>query len=378
MFVARGASNLPTKRYASGCQATSAGAGPTRASLQPYGKLMEQKEERDLEMKPFAYTRATNSQTAVQAVMREQTAKFLAGGTNLIDLMKENVEQPDRLVDINRLELTRVEERNGGLRLGALAKNSDTANHRLVRERYPLVSQAILAGASPQLRNAATNRGNLMQRTRCYYFYDVAMPCNKRQPGSGCGALEGFNRIHAIFGASPQCIATHPSDFCVALAALDAVVQVEGPTGARTIPFADFHRLPGDTPQIDTNLKRNELITAIDLPAASTVFAPHSYYLKVRDRASYAFALVSVATALEVQDGTIKQARVAMGGVAHKPWRAREAELALSGARVNEQTFKRAADAAMQGARGYEHNRFKIELGRRAIVRALTVAAREG
>jgi len=339
---------------------------------------MEQKEERDLEMKPFAYTRATNSQTAVQAVMREQTAKFLAGGTNLIDLMKENVEQPDRLVDINRLELTRIEERNGGLRLGALAKNSDTANHRLVRERYPLVSQAILAGASPQLRNAATNGGNLMQRTRCYYFYDVALPCNKRQPGSGCGALEGFNRMHAIFGASQQCIATHPSDFCVALAALDAVVQVEGPQGARTIPFADFHRLPGDTPQIDTNLKRDELITAIDLPAASSVFAPRSYYLKVRDRASYAFALVSVATALEVQDGTIKQARVAMGGVAHKPWRAREAELALSGARVNEQTFKRAADAAMQGARGYEHNRFKIELGRRAIVRALTVAAREG
>jgi len=329
-------------------------------------------------MKPFAYTRATNSQTAVQAVMREQTAKFLAGGTNLIDLMKENVEQPDRLVDINRLELTRIEERNGGLRLGALAKNSDTANHRLVRERYPLVSQAILAGASPQLRNAATNGGNLMQRTRCYYFYDVALPCNKRQPGSGCGALEGFNRMHAIFGASQQCIATHPSDFCVALAALDAVVQVEGPQGARTIPFADFHRLPGDTPQIDTNLKRDELITAIDLPAASSVFAPRSYYLKVRDRASYAFALVSVATALEVQDGTIKQARVAMGGVAHKPWRAREAELALSGARVNEQTFKRAADAAMQGARGYEHNRFKIELGRRAIVRALTVAAGEG
>jgi xanthine dehydrogenase YagS FAD-binding subunit len=325
-------------------------------------------------MKPFAYTRVTNSQAAVQAVVRDQTAKFIAGGTNLIDLMKEDVAQPGHLVDINRLELTRIEERDGGLRLGALGRNSDTANHRLVRERYPLISQAILAGASPQLRNAATNGGNLMQRTRCYYFYDVAMPCNKRQPGSGCGAREGFNRIHAIFGASEQCIAVHPSDFCVALAALDAVVQVEGPQGARSIPFADFHRLPGDTPQIDTNLKRDELITAIDLPVASAAFAGHSYYLKVRDRASYAFALVSVAAALEVENGTIKQARVALGGVAHKPWRAREAETVLTGARANEQIFKRAADAAMQGARGYEHNAFKIELGKRAIVRALTVA----
>jgi xanthine dehydrogenase YagS FAD-binding subunit len=329
-------------------------------------------------MKPFAYTRVTTSQTAVQAVVRDQTAKFIAGGTNLIDLMKEDVVQPGHLVDINRLELTRIEEREGGLRLGALGRNSDTANHRLVRERYPLVSQAILAGASPQLRNAATNGGNLMQRTRCYYFYDLAMPCNKREPGSGCGALEGFNRIHAIFGASDQCIAVHPSDFCVALAALDAVVQVEGPQGARSIPFADFHRLPGDTPQLDTNLKRDELITAIDLPRTASAFAGHSYYLKVRDRASYAFALVSVAAALEVENGTIKQARLAMGGVAHKPWRAREAETILTGARANEQTFKRAADAAMQGARGYEHNTFKIELGKRAIVRALAVATGEG
>jgi len=329
-------------------------------------------------MKPFAYTRVTNNQAAVQAVLREQTAKFIAGGTNLIDLMKENIEHPNQLVDINRLDLARIEEHNGGLRLGALGRNSDTANNRLVRERYPLVSQAILAGASPQLRNAATNGGNLMQRTRCYYFYDVAMPCNKRQPGSGCGALEGFNRIHAIFGASRQCIATHPSDFCVALAALDAVVQVEGPQGARSIPFADFHRLPGDTPEIDTNLKRDELIVAIDLPAASSVFAAHSYYLKVRDRASYAFALVSVGAALDVQDGTIRQARVALGGVAHKPWRAKEAELILTGARADEQTFRRAAGAAMQDAHGYEHNSFKIELGKRSIVRALTVAAVKG
>jgi xanthine dehydrogenase YagS FAD-binding subunit len=307
-------------------------------------------------------------------VALEQSAKFIAGGTNLIDLMREDVERPDRLVDINRLDLTRIEEREGGLRLGALARNSDTANHPLVRERYPLVTQAILAGASAQLRNAATNGGNLMQRTRCYYFYDLAAPCNKREPGSGCGALEGFNRIHAIFGASPQCIATHPSDMCVALAALDAVVRVEGPQGARSIQFADFHRLPGDTPQTDTNLGRDELIVAIDLPAASSAFAGHSHYLKVRDRASYAFALVSVAAALEVRGGVIERARVAMGGVAHKPWRAREAELALAGARVNEQNFGRAAEAAMRGARGYEHNRFKIELGKRAIVRALTAA----
>jgi len=328
-------------------------------------------------MKPFAYTRAGNQQAALQAIV-QNGAKFLAGGTNLIDLMKDNVEQPARLVDINRLELTQIVEREGGLRLGALAKNSDTANHRLVRERYPLISQAILAGASPQLRNAATNGGNLMQRTRCYYFYDVAMPCNKRQPGSGCGALEGFSRIHAIFGASQQCIATHPSDMCVALAALDAVVRVEGPQGARTIPFADFHRLPGDTPQIDTNLRRDELITAIDVPASAAKFSTNSYYLKVRDRASYAFALVSVAAALDISNGTIREARVALGGVAHKPWRATKAEQILNGQRADEATFRRAAEAAMQGAQGTEHNRFKIELGRRAIVRALTIAANNG
>lgn len=328
-------------------------------------------------MKPFAYTRATTQQAALQAIVQEN-ARFLAGGTNLIDLMKDDVEQPARLVDINRLDLTQIVERDGGLRLGALAKNSDTANHRLVREHYPLISQAILAGASPQLRNAATNGGNLMQRTRCYYFYDVAMPCNKRQPGSGCGALEGFSRIHAIFGASQQCIATHPSDMCVALAALDAVVRVEGPQGARTIAFADFHRLPGDTPQIDTNLKRDELITAIDLPASTAKFAANSYYLKVRDRASYAFALVSVAAGLDISNGTIREARIALGGVAHKPWRATRAEQALNGQRADEATFRRVAEAAMQGAQGTEHNRFKIELGRRAIVRALTIAANNG
>jgi xanthine dehydrogenase YagS FAD-binding subunit len=328
-------------------------------------------------MNPFSYTRATSPQTAIQAAGQLDT-KFIAGGTNLLDLMKENVERPSRLVDINRLELNQIIERNGGLRLGALAKNSDTANHRLVRDRYPLVTQAILSGASAQLRNAASNGGNLMQRTRCYYFYDLAMPCNKREPGSGCGALEGFSRIHAIFGTSQQCIATHPSDMCVALAALDAVVQVEGPQGARTIPFAEFHRLPGDTPQIDTNLKRDELIIAIELPAAANVFADHSYYLKIRDRTSYAFALVSVAAGLEIRNDTIQQARIAMGGVAHKPWRATKAEAALKGQRPEASVFRRAAEAEMQGAIGTEHNQFKIELGRRAIVRALTIATTRG
>jgi xanthine dehydrogenase YagS FAD-binding subunit len=328
-------------------------------------------------MNPFAYTRATSQQAAIQAIA-QQNAKFIAGGTNLLDLMKEHVEQPSRLVDINRLELTQIVERNGGLRLGALGKNSDTANHPLVRERYPLVTQAILAGASAQLRNAATNGGNLMQRTRCYYFYDTAMPCNKREPDSGCGALEGFSRIHAIFGTSGSCIATHPSDMCVALAALDATVQVEGPQGPRSIPFAEFHRLPGNTPHIDTNLRRDELITAIDLPATANVFADHSYYLKVRDRASYAFALVSVAAALDIRDGVIQEARVAMGGVAHKPWRATKVESTLTGQRAEESSFRSAAEAEMQSAVGTEHNRFKIELGRRAIVRALTIAASSG
>lgn len=329
-------------------------------------------------MKPFTFTRASTSQTAIQAVVRDQAARFIAGGTNLVDLMKEDVEQPKHLVDINRLALTRIEERNGGLRLGALARNSDTANHRLVRERFPLLSQAILSGASAQLRNAATNGGNLMQRTRCYYFYDTAMPCNKRQPGSGCGALEGFNRMHAILGASTQCIAVHPSDMCVALRALDAVVQVEGPQGSRSIPFAEFHRLPGDTPQFDTNLNHGELITAIDLPATASAFAAHSYYLKVRDRASYAFALVSVAAALDIQNGTIREARIALGGVAHKPWRAPEAEAVLHDAPLNQETFRRAATAALAKAQGYKHNSFKVELGRRAIVRTLTIAAGEG
>src|ERR671921_198204 len=324
-------------------------------------------------MRPFAYTRATDSRAAIQAVSLEQSAKFIAGGTNLIDLMKENVERPDRLVDINRLELTGIEEREGGLRLGALARNSDTANHPLVRERYPLVTQEILAGASAQLRNAATNGGNLMQRTRCYYFYDVATPCNKREPGSGCGALEGFNRIHAIFGWSEKCVATYPGDMANALYALDAVVRVRGAQGReRTIPVGEFHRLPGDTPEKDNNLAHGELITAIELPKSS--FAKNSYYLKVRDRASYAFALVAVAAALELDGKNIKQARVVLGSVAHKPWRSMEAEKALIGKPASEATFKAAAEAALAGAKPLAHNGYKVELGKRAVALALQQA----
>ena len=322
-------------------------------------------------MKPFAYVRATEASTAIQAATSNQT-KFIAGGTNLLDLMKEGVEQPDRLVDITRIELSEIKPISNGVRIGALAKNSDTANHPLIRTRYPLLSQALLAGASPQLRNMASVGGNLMQRTRCYYFYDTSMPCNKRQPGSGCAAIEGYNRIHVILGTSDKCIATHPSDMCVALAALDAVVQVSGPKGDRAIQFSEFHRLPGDTPQIDTVLQQGELIVAVDLP--NSPFAPRSHYLKVRDRASYAFALVSVASALDINNGTIRNARMALGGVAHKPWRSLEAEKILVGAKPNEQTFKAAAEATLKGAKGYKYNAFKVEMAKRAIVRSLTIA----
>lgn len=326
-------------------------------------------------MKPFSYTRVTAADMAVQEVAGDRTAKFIGGGTNLLDLMKEGVEQPDRLVDINPLALAQITELSqGGVRIGALARNSDTANHPLIRERYPLLSQAILAGASPQLRNMATNGGNLLQRTRCYYFYDTAMPCNKREPGSGCSALEGYNRIHAILGASENCIATHPSDMCVALVALDATIQVQGSRGTRQIPMAEFHRLPGETPQIDTNLQQGELITAIDLPAP---FAKRSHYLKLRDRASYAFALVSVAAGLDLKNDTISTARVALGGVAHKPWRAVEAEKILIGAKANQQTFQRAAAATIRNAQPQKYNAFKVEMAKRAIVRALTIAAGE-
>jgi xanthine dehydrogenase YagS FAD-binding subunit len=324
-------------------------------------------------MRPFKYSRASDTSQAVQLVAANTKAKFLAGGTNLLDLMKEDVERPTELVDVTRLKLAEIQSSNGGISLGALAKNTDTANHPLVRQNYPLLTQAILAGASGQIRNMATNGGNLNQRTRCPYFYDVAMPCNKREPGTGCGALEGLNRMHAIFGWSEKCVAVYPSDMAVALAALDAVVKVRGASGQeRSIAFADFHRLPGDTPEKDNNLQPGDLITSIELPKNN--LAEKSYYLKVRDRASYAFALVSVAAALETDGNTIKQARVAMGGVAHKPWRATEAEKVLVGKPATEAVFMQAAEAEMRNAKPLEHNRFKVELGKRAIVRALLMA----
>jgi xanthine dehydrogenase YagS FAD-binding subunit len=302
---------------------------------------------------------------------------FVAGGTNLVDLMKEGVATPARLVDINRLPLDRIEAGPYGLRLGALARNSDTANHPSVRTRLPLLSQAILAGASGQLRNAATNGGNLRQRTRCPYFYDVNQRCNKRTPGSGCAALEGFNRTHAILGASRHCVATYPGDMAQALHALDAVVQIQGPAGRRSIPIVDFHRLPEDHPQRDANIDAGELITAIDVPPDAGRFAARSVYLKLRDRASYAFALVSVAAALDVDGDRIREARLCLGGVAHKPWRVHEAEAALKGARVTDDaTLRAAADAGLAAARPLTHNGYKIEMARRVMLRALTTLTR--
>jgi xanthine dehydrogenase YagS FAD-binding subunit len=327
-------------------------------------------------MNPFIYSRATDTNQAVTEISGKPQGKFLGGGTNLIDLMKMGVETPNELVDINRLPLAQIQELpDQRLRIGALARNSDVAEHNLIKSRYPVLSQALLLGASPQLRNMATVGGNLLQRTRCYYFYDPAFPaCNKRKPGSGCGALDGYNRIHAILGQSEQCIATHPSDMCVALAALDAIVRVRGPNGEREIAFGDFHRLPGNTPEQDTNLAPDELIVAVDLPPIP--FAARSHYLKVRDRASYAFALVSVAAALDLTaNNKIKDARVALGGVAHKPWRANAAEKKLVGQGANEETFRAAAEAELATAKAYKYNAFKIELAKRAIVRALTMVA---
>jgi len=322
----------------------------------------------------FQYARATDVADAVRQIAADPTAKFIAGGTNLIDLMKEDVERPSRLIDISRLPLKTVEETaDRGLRIGALVANSDLAYHPLIAQRYPMLASAILAGASAQLRNMASTGGNLLQRTRCYYFYDTATPCNKRAPGSGCSAIAGLNRMHAILGTSEACIATHPSDMCVALVALDAKVHVAGPAGTRTIAFSDFHRLPGNTPERDTNLQPNEIVTAIELPARG--FAANCTYLKIRDRLSYAFALVSVAAALELEGDSIKEARLALGGVAHKPWRDPSAEAALRGQGASQATFARAADLLLRDAKGFEHNAFKIDLARRAIVRALAQAA---
>ena len=322
----------------------------------------------------FEYARATDVADAVRRKAADPDAKFIAGGTNLIDLMKFDVERPTRLIDITRLPLTQVEETaDGGLRIGAMVPNTDLAYHPLIEQRYPMLSSAILAGASQQLRNMASTGGNLLQRTRCLYFYDVATPCNKRNPGSGCSAIDGHNRMHAILGASDACIATHPSDMCVALAALEAKVHVMGPSGERTIPMTDFHRLPGDKPETDTNLGPDEIITAIELPAQS--FTKNYTYLKIRDRLSYAFALVSVAAALELDGDSIKDARLALGGVAHKPWRDTAAEGALKGQPANAETFSRAAETLLHDAKGYAHNTFKIDLARRAVIRGLTQAA---
>lgn len=323
----------------------------------------------------FQYARATDVADAVRQIAADPAAKFIAGGTNLIDLMKYGVEHPARLIDISRLPLNTVEETpEGGLRIGALVPNTDLAYHPLVGKRYPLVASAILAGASQQLRNMASTGGNLVQRTRCFYFYDATTPCNKREPGSGCSAIDGINRINAILGTSEACIATHPSDLCVALAALEAKVHVTGPASERVIPFSGFHRLPGDTPERDTNLEPNEIITAIELPARG--FAANHSYLKIRDRLSYAFALVSVAAALELDGDRINTARLALGGVAHKPWRDPAVEETLRGHAADETAFGRAADLLLRDAKGFSHNAFKIGLARRAIVRTLTQAAK--
>ncbi|MVN74940.1 xanthine dehydrogenase family protein subunit M [Hymenobacter sp. HMF4947] len=324
-------------------------------------------------MNQFQYVRPTKPQAAIDAVAKDANAKFIAGGTNLVDLMKRGVMTPQKLVDINRLPLAKIERQGNTLRLGALALNSAVANDAQVRERHPLLSLALNAGASPQLRNMATVGGNMLQRTRCTYFYDLSMPCNKRQPGTGCGALEGINRMHAIFGFSDKCIAVHPSDMSVALVALDATVLVSGPKGNRQLAFADFHRLPGDTPERDSNLEPGELITAVDVP--DSPFTKHVHYQKVRERASYAFALLSVAAALDLDGNTIKAARLAMGGVAHKPWRLTAAEQVLVGKPATEDTFRQAATVAMQGAKAFKHNAYKLRLAPNTIVQALKTAA---
>ncbi|HEY2392701.1 MAG TPA: xanthine dehydrogenase family protein subunit M [Candidatus Angelobacter sp.] len=326
-------------------------------------------------MLPFDYVKARNENDAIDR-MRAPNAAFVAGGTTLVDLMKLNVMLPSSLVDINNLPLDKIESLpDGSLRVGAMVRNSDMAHHELVVKRFPVLSQAILAGASPQLRNMATTGGNLMQRTRCYYFRDTAYPCNKRQPGSGCAALEGFNRIHAVLGGSDQCIATHPSDMAVALVALDAMVHIRSAKGERKIAAGEFHLLPGSTPHLETVVEPGELITYVTIP--SSKFAAKSAYIKLRDRASYEFALASAGAALELQGNKIHTARLVLGGVATRPWRSAEAEHILTGATADERTFHAAAEAAMKSAKAYKYNGFKIELAKRAITRALSSAAQQ-
>ncbi|MFB3387509.1 FAD binding domain-containing protein [Flavobacterium sp. LAR06] len=324
-------------------------------------------------MKNFQIIRALSSGSAVSSIAKEKEAMFIAGGTNLVDLMKKNVVAPDKLVDITALDLKKIEFLTGKTSIGALAKNSQVAEDKVIIEKHPLLAMALAAGASQQIRHMATVGGNMLQRTRCSYFYNTDMPCNKRVPKSGCGAIGGSNRMHAIFGASESCIAVHPSDMCVALAALDATVQVEGPKGKREIKFTDFHRLPGNTPEKDNTLQSKELITFVEIP--NNNFNKNVHYLKVRDRSSYAFAVVSVAAALDIQNNTINDVRLAMGGVAHKPWRLTEAEEFLKGKTVSETIFRQAADLAMKGARGYGDNDFKLTLGPNAIVEALIIAS---
>jgi xanthine dehydrogenase YagS FAD-binding subunit len=320
-------------------------------------------------MRPLQYTRAVDVDHAL-AIGGGEDVQYIAGGTTLVDLMRLDVSRPASLVDITALPLGAIEPQGDGLRIGALARNTDVAYHPLVRERYPALAEALLSGASPQLRNMATTGGNVLQRTRCSYFRDPAWPCNKRLPGSGCSAQGGYTRMHAILGTSDHCIAAHPSDMCVALVALDATVQTRRPGGAvRSIPFSEFHTLPGQTPQVENVLQRGELITSVDLPA--TALSRRSHYVKARDRASYAFALASAAVALDLQGGTIRDARVALGGVTTKPWRSREAEAELVGKTATRETYRRAAKAAVRDAQPRKDNAFKVELVQRVLVRAL-------
>jgi xanthine dehydrogenase YagS FAD-binding subunit len=324
-------------------------------------------------MMPFAFVRAVNNESAIREASTKGS-KFIAGATNLVDLMKLDIEKPDKLVDINQLSLHKIETLpNGNLLVGALVKNSELAYHPEIIKPYPLISEAILSGASPQLRNMASTGGNILQRTRCYYFYDISFPCNKRNPGSGCPAISGYNRIHAILGTSDHCIATHPSDMCVALMAVEALIHTQGPKGNRKILFSVFYRLPGNTPHIENVLQPGELITAVEIPRLN--FAVRSCYLKVRDRASYEFALASAAVALDLQGDTIRQSRIALGGIGTKPWRSTAAEKTLSGTQVNKDVFRKAAEAALADAKPQKHNVFKIELAKRTLVRALTAAS---
>jgi xanthine dehydrogenase YagS FAD-binding subunit len=326
-------------------------------------------------MNSFTYTRAADVADAVRQGGVDN-AKYLGGGTNLVDLMRETLERPSALIDVTGLSSNITEREDGSIMIGAAARNTAVVEHRAVRTRYPLLARAILAGASGQIRNMATVGGNLLQRTRCTYFYDEdGSRCNKRDPGQGCDAVDGFNRIHAILGASPSCVATHPSDMCVALAALDARVHVTGSQGERTIAFVDLHLLPGDHPEVETTLNPGELITAVELPVLP--FAQHSTYRKVRDRASYAFALVSVAAAMELENGTVKNVRLALGGVAHKPWRALKLEASLTGKPAADQSFLAAAEAELADAQPLTHNKFKVELAKRTIVAVLAELAGE-